>query len=120
MKSKKRSANHFDRLEAVSSNHPPTATPNQAQPKIDEGTIKFDSVIWDKNRTEIIGKLAETTYQLKKHHTEWSDIEQTIPSEVIPVVALGIALVTQGMGVSALAPMLEGITAATGMQLSAA
>jgi hypothetical protein len=37
-----------------------------------EGEIKFNSVIWDRDKTQIIGKLAETTYQLKQWQASWN------------------------------------------------
>ena len=92
---------------------------NQIIRKIDTGEIKLESVVWDKDRTQIIGKFAETTYELKKHHTEWAIHEQVIPTEALVVVALAVTLMTQGVGVKFLSPMLKGITAVSGMQLSA-
>lgn len=67
---------------------------------IDDGQIELQSVEWDKNRTEIIGKFAETTYQLKQWQTSWKKTEQLIPNEALVVVALGITIATQGWGAS--------------------
>ena len=86
----------------------------------DAGHMLFESALMDKNRTKIIGKFVETTYQLKQWQTSWNHTTQVIPDEALVVVALGIGLATQGMGFKALAPLLKSITAATGMQLSAA
>ena len=99
--------------------HPCRLMVNQIIRNIDEGEIKLESVLWDKDRTEIIDKFAETTYELKKHHREWAEVTQIIPNEALVVVALAVGLVTQGMGVKFLSPLLKGVTAATGMQLSA-
>ncbi len=84
------------------------------------GHMVFESALIDKNRTEIIGKFVETTYQLKQWQTSWNHTSQLIPDEALIVVALAITLATQGAGVELLAPLLTNITAATGMQLSAA
>src|ERR1700733_9167192 len=86
----------------------------------DTGCMLFESAIIDKNRTEIIGKFVETTYQLKQWQTSWNHTSQLIPNEALVVIALAIALATQGAGVELMTPLLESITAATGMQLSAA
>jgi hypothetical protein len=85
-----------------------------------QGSMEFESVDWDKNRTQIIGDLIETTYQLKSFETSWAHHEQLIPNEALVVVALGVAIATQGAGVKLLTPMLNSITATTGLQLSAA
>lgn len=82
---------------------------------IEHGQIKFDSVVWDKNRTEIIGKLAETTYQLKSWHTDWAIHEQAIPDEALVVVALGITIATQGWGAGYAAETLGLGATASGM-----
>lgn len=89
--------NHFDRLE-LTPLIPAPAKEDEARE--DKGVIKLESVIWDKNRTEIIGKFAETTYELKKWHTEWAIHEQAIPDEALVVVALAIGIATQGWGAS--------------------
>lgn len=67
---------------------------------IDKGEIKLESVDWDKDRTEIIGKFAETVYELKRHHREWAIHEQLIPNEALVVVALAVGFATQGWGAS--------------------
>jgi hypothetical protein len=85
-----------------------------------QGPMKFESVDWDIHKTQIIGDLVETTYQLKSFETSWAHHEQVIPDEALVVVALGVALATQGAGVNLLSPMLNSITATTGMQLSTA
>ena len=81
----------------------------------DDGYMLFESVIWDKSRTQIIGKLVETTYTLKKWQTSWCHIDQAIPNEALVVIAVAIAIATQGVGVKVLAPILKG----TGFTLSA-
>jgi hypothetical protein len=86
----------------------------------DAGHMVFESAIIDKNRTEIIGKFVETTYHLKQWQTSWNHRSQLIPDEALIVVALAVTLATQGAGVELLSPLLTNITAATGMQLSAA
>lgn len=86
----------------------------------DNGQMLFESAIIDKNRTEIIGKFVETTYQLKQWQTSWCHTSQVIPNEALVVVALAITLATQGAGVELMATFLQNITATTGMQLSAA
>ena len=85
----------------------------------DHGQMVFESVVMDHNRTEIIGKFIETTYHLKQWQTTWSHIDQVIPDAALVVVALAVAIATQGAGIKFMAPMLEGVTAATGMTLSA-
>ncbi len=85
----------------------------------DTGRMLFESAIIDKNQTEIIGKFVETTYQLKQWQTSWSNKTQLIPDEALVVVALAVALATQGAGVGCLSSLLNSVTAATGMQLSA-
>lgn len=86
----------------------------------DTGKMILESVVWDRDRTHIIGPFVETTYQLKHWQTSWCRVEQVIPDEALMVVALAVAIATQGVGVKALAPMLQGVTAATGMTLSTA
>ena len=86
----------------------------------DSGHMLFESALIDKNRTKIIGKFVETTYQLKQWQTSWNHTTQVIPNEALVVIAFAIVLATQGMGVEALAPLLKSVTAATGMQLSTA
>ena len=86
---------------------------NQLIRTIDEGEIKLESVNWDKDRTQIIGKFAETTYELKKNHTQWAIHEQIIPDEALIVVALGISLATYGTGGSLFATAVTNMTGGT-------
>ena len=44
----------------------------------DTGQMVFDSVVMDKDRTQIIGKFVETTYQLKQWQTSWNRTTQVI------------------------------------------
>ncbi|MDF3033093.1 MAG: hypothetical protein K0R76_47 [Alphaproteobacteria bacterium] len=68
----------------------PTALP-------DPGTMKLISV--EKNPAlNIVGVYEETFYQLKRYQTSWARHEQLIPDEALVVVALGIAIATQGVG----------------------
>jgi hypothetical protein len=91
---------------------------------IDEGEIKLESVDWNKDRTQIIGKVAETVYQLKRHHREWAEITQVIPNEALVVVALAITIATQGAGgkmfAAAVSNMTGGTMVATGTGMSMA
>lgn len=88
--------------------------------QVDEGRIKLESVDWDKERTQIIGTFAETTYHLKSWQTSWAHHKQLIPNEALVVVALGVTLATQGWGASLLNSVAESlfglapITTATG------
>lgn len=84
------------------------------------GCMLFESAIMDKNYTQVIGKFVETTYHLKQWQKNWHHSSQLIPDEALVVIALAITWYTQGMGVELLQPLLSNITAATGMQLSAA
>jgi adhesin HecA-like repeat protein len=76
---------------------------------LDEGQMRFESVDWDKNRTEIIGKFAETTYQLKQWQTSWAIHEPLIPDAALVVVALAITIATQGAG----ATLAQGLMTST-------
>lgn len=87
--------------------------------RADTGEMLLQSVHWDKNKTQIIGKFVETTYHLKSWQVSWAHIEQLIPDEALVVIALAVGIATQGLGVELLAPLLNGVTAATGMTLSA-
>ena len=78
------------------------------------GQMLFESAVLDKSRTEIIGKYVETTYQLKRWQVSWCRVDQLIPNEALVVIAIGIVLVTQGMGAELLGPLLKGV----GMQLT--
>ncbi|AIL12860.1 hypothetical protein IM40_03990 [Candidatus Paracaedimonas acanthamoebae] len=73
---------------------------NQIIRQVDEGEIKLQSVDWNKDRTQIIGKFAETTYHLKSWQKSWAHHKQLIPNEALVVVALGVTLATQGWGAS--------------------
>lgn len=84
------------------------------------GSMLFESAIINKDRTEIIGNFVETTYHLKNWQRNWHNVSQVISDEALVVIALAVALATEGMGTELLASMLNNITAATGMQLSAA
>ncbi len=75
----------------------------------DNGHMLFESAIIDKDRTEIIGKCVETTYQLKQWQTSWCHKSQLIPDEALVVVAITIAIATQGAGVEFLTPLLKSI-----------
>lgn len=86
----------------------------------DTGCMAFESAIIDKNRTEIIGKFVETTYQLKQWQRNWNNVSQVISDEALVVIAFAVTLLTEGLGTELLASALQSITAATGMQLSAA
>jgi hypothetical protein len=77
--------------------------------QVDEGEIKLQSVDWNKNRTQIIGKFAETTYELKSWQESWSHHKQLIPNESLVVVALGITLATQGWGASLINSLAESL-----------
>ena len=46
--------------------------------KQDSGQILLESVVWDRNKTQIIGKFVETTYQLKQWQVSWHRVEQLI------------------------------------------
>ena len=85
-----------------------------------DGHMLFESAIMDKNRTEIIGNFVETTYHLKQWQRNWHHTSQLIPDEALVVIAFAVALCTQGIGTELLQPLLSNVTAATGMQLSAA
>jgi hypothetical protein len=76
------------------------------------GQILFESAIIDKDRTEIIGKFVETTYQLKHWEHSWNNIEQLIPDEALVVAAFAIAVATKGMGAGLLGVATEGTIAA--------
>ena len=84
-----------------------------------DGHMLFESAIMDKNRTEIIGNCVETTYHLKQWQRNWHHVSQVVPDEALVVIAFAVALYTQGIGMELLQPLLNNITAATGMQLSA-
>ncbi len=84
------------------------------------GKMLFESAVIDKNRTEIIGRFVEATYALKKWEERWCHKSQLICDEGLVLIGLVIAIATDGMGVELLAGMLETVTAATGMQLTAA
>ncbi|MGV8948687.1 MAG: DUF637 domain-containing protein [Candidatus Paracaedibacter sp.] len=106
--------------------HPCRLEINQIIRKIDEGEIKLESVLWDKDRTEVIGKFAETVYELKRHHREWAEITQVIPNEALVVVALAITIATQGTGASLFSSVVTSMTGgsmiatATGMSMASA
>jgi hypothetical protein len=85
-----------------------------------DGCMHFESAIIDKDRTQIIGNFVETTYTLKQWQRNWNNVSQAISDEALVVIALAITLATQGAGAEFMAPLLQNITAATGMQLSAA
>ncbi len=85
-----------------------------------DGHMLFESAIMDKNRTEIIGTFVETTYHLKQWQRNWHHVSPVFPDEALVVIALAITWYTQGMGMELLQPLLTNVTAATGMQLSAA
>lgn len=65
---------------------------------IDDKEIVLESVIWNKQRTEIVGKIIETTYELKKWHTNWHIQTQTIPDEALIIVAVAVSFATYGTG----------------------
>ncbi|MBM3468389.1 MAG: hypothetical protein FJX71_03025, partial [Alphaproteobacteria bacterium] len=71
---------------------------NQIIRKIDDGELILESVQWDSNRTQIIGKFVETTYQLKQWQTSWATRTQVVPDEALVVAAFAISLATQGWG----------------------
>ena len=77
--------------------------------QVDEGEIKLVSVDWNKDRTQVIGKLAETTYQLNSWQTNWAHHKQLIPNEALVVVALGVTLATQGWGASLINSLAESL-----------
>lgn len=80
--------------------HPCRLMVNKVIRTLPEGEMKLNSVLWDKNMTQIIGKFTESTYELKKWHTEWAIHEQMIPNEALVVVALAVGFATQGWGAS--------------------
>jgi hypothetical protein len=88
--------------------------------KVDQGEIKFISVDWNRNRTEIIGKFAETVYYVQKFHTEWSTSEQVIPDALLIVAAFGVALATYGTGGELLALISSSVAAECTAMASAA
>ncbi len=127
-----RSANHFDHLEIIPPGETPV-TPSSGVPfsgaqKLpgDEGAMLFNSVDWMGKRPEIIGKFAETTYQLKQWHTEWAYHEQLIPDAALVVVALGMTIATQGIGGSLFSSAITNLTGgsmvatSTGMSMASA
>lgn len=99
-------ANHFNRLEPFN-------------PSADMGKMIFEDTVIDEDVTKIIGNYEKTHIELTNWSRSWAEHHQVIPPEALVVVALAVALATQGVGVKFLAPMLNGITAASGMQLSA-
>ncbi len=84
-----------------------------------DGCMHFESAIIDKDRTQIIGNFVETTYHLKQWQRSWNHVSQVISDEALVVIAFAITLATQGAGAEFMAPLLQNITAVTGMQLSA-
>ncbi|MBP6985210.1 MAG: hypothetical protein KBB83_01310 [Alphaproteobacteria bacterium] len=81
------------------------------------GEMLFESVLMD-DRAEIIGKFVKTTYELKQWQTSWCHVEQVVPNEVIIAAAIAITILTKGAGAKVMAPLIKGVTAATGMALS--
>jgi len=79
---------------------------NEVIRKIDGGHITLTCVDWDRNRTKIIGKFAEVSYELKKWHTQWARHEQALPDGALVVVALAVSLATYGAGASFLSSAL--------------
>lgn len=98
--------NHFNRLEPY-------------DPNSDTGKMQFVDTVIDEEVTKIIGAYEKTHIELTNWSRSWAEHHQVIPNEALVVVALAVGLATQGVGVKFLAPMLKGITAASGMQLSA-
>lgn len=81
------------------------------------GEMLFESVLMD-DRAEIIGKFVKTTYELKQWQTSWCHVEQVVPNEIIIAAAIAITILTKGAGAKVMAPLIKGVTAATGMALS--
>ena len=82
---------------------------------IDNKEMVLESVEWDKNRTEIIGKFTETTRELKQWHTSWAIHKQAIPDGALVVVSLAVSFATYGTG----AVLCGGLTGAAGAMCSA-
>lgn len=93
---------------------PTSLSVNKIIRMMENGEIKMNSVVWDKNKTEIIGKFTETTHILKKWHTEWCITEQVIPDEALIIVSLAVAYATMGVGAT-----LTGFTGTAGVMASA-
>lgn len=64
---------------------------------IDVGKIKLNSVDWNKSRTTIIGRFAETVYELKSWHTEWNR-SSGLPNSIIVIAAIIVSIYTGNLG----------------------
>ena len=99
---------------------------NQIIRSMNNSPMLFESVIWDQNRTQVIGNFVEMAYQLKHWQTSWAIREQLIPDEALVVVALGIAIATQGTGGALFNSIVTGMTngamvaSGTGMVMASA
>lgn len=71
------------------------------------GQMLFQSAVIDKDRTAIIGRFVETTYQLKKWHEEWCHKDQLVSDEMLVAIAIAITIATDGMGAELLAITAE-------------
>ncbi|ARF09630.1 putative hemagglutinin [Indivirus ILV1] len=65
---------------------------------VDNKEIILESVLWSEKRTEVIGKIIETNYELKKWHLSWCVNKQAIPDEALIIVSVAVAFATYGTG----------------------
>ena len=82
---------------------------------IEGGEILFDTVIWKKQKPEIIGKATEITTEIRQWHTSWCKTHQTVPDGAIIIASLAVSFATYGAGAT-----LVGATGTWGAMSSAA